>query len=368
MASQCFSRKASKKVTAKVVSVLLSSVALLFLWSGSVVGETFDSNSEVQAEEKDFLFSTMDNREASNNYLENQEEQKEALLVTTDSGEVFNSHLENQEEQKEALLAITDSGDLVASFQKRLQTLGFYQGTITGYYGEQTQAATKQLQAERGLQVSGNACEKTLFESQFFLYQVSGGAETFVTIADKHKTSPENLKALNNAEINIEAPLPVGESIMIPASLKEPLNASSHEQSRGDEPPHGQLLSWSTVNGMIPRNSTVEIKDLKTGNVFIAKRLGGSLHADMEPATSQDTAIMHNNYSGSWSWNRRAVIVKIEDQFVAASMNGMPHGVQNISNNNFPGHFCLHFYGSATHRNRNVDSAHQAAIMRAAGK
>lgn len=325
MSGQCFRGKVDGKSIAKTVSVLLSCIALLFLWSGSAFGEALDSNLENQAEE-------------------------------------------NPGEDKEVLLSITDSGETVASFQRKLQALGFYQGAVTGYYGEQTQAGVKQLQTERGLQITGNVCEKTLFESQFFLHQVGVETETFSTIADKHKTSPENLKALNSAEMGIEDPLPVGENVLVPASLKEPLKTANHEMGRGDEPPHGQILPWSAVNGMIPRNGNVEIRDLGTGNSFIARCLGGSLHADVEPATSQDTAIMRSNYGGSWSWNRRAVIVKIQDQFVAASMNGMPHGVQNINNNSFPGHFCLHFYGSATHRNRSVDSAHQAAVMRAAGK
>ena len=49
----------------------------------------------------------------------------------------------------------------------------------------------------------------------------------------------------------------------------------------------------------------------------------------------------------------------------AASMNGMPHGTYAITNNNFDGHFCIHFYNSRTHETNNVDTAHQNCVARA---
>ena len=49
----------------------------------------------------------------------------------------------------------------------------------------------------------------------------------------------------------------------------------------------------------------------------------------------------------------------------AASMNGYPHGTQTIKNNNFAGHFCIHFTGSKTHGTKKVDSAHQNCVKTA---
>ena len=62
---------------------------------------------------------------------------------------------------------------------------------------------------------------------------------------------------------------------------------------------------------------------------------------------------------GHWSWKRRPVLVKYNGHVYAASMNGMPHGTQTISGNNFDGHFCIHFYGSKTHGSKKVDAMHQ---------
>ena len=64
-------------------------------------------------------------------------------------------------------------------------------------------------------------------------------------------------------------------------------------------------------------------------------------------------------------WHRRAVLVKYNGHVYAASMNGMPHGTQTITNNGFEGHFCIHFYRSKTHGTKKVDSNHQNCVSTA---
>ena len=105
---------------------------------------------------------------------------------------------------------------------------------------------------------------------------------------------------------------------------------------------------------------------MKTGLSYEVKRYGGSNHADVEPVTAEDTAIMKKIYGGSWSWNRRAVWVTIDgNRTFAASINGKPHGGQSLSYNNFQGHSCIHFLNSRTHGTNKVDSAHQTAVKTA---
>lgn len=129
----------------------------------------------------------------------------------------------------------------------------------------------------------------------------------------------------------------------------------------------GEYLGWyDQVQYMFEKNAVAVVTDLKTGKTFKVKRLYGRNHADVEPLTKEDTAIMKSLY-GSWSWDRRAIIVTINGKNIAASMNGMPHGGQQITNNNFGGHFCIHFKGSKTHKGNRVDAAHQAAVKAAAG-
>ena len=99
--------------------------------------------------------------------------------------------------------------------------------------------------------------------------------------------------------------------------------------------------------------------------VFV--RRAGTEHADVQPLTKEDTEIMKTIYQGKWSWQRKAIIVELEDgRRLAASMHGMPHGAGAIRGNNFNGHFCIHFLGSTTHGSKKPNTAHQIMVWKAA--
>ena len=51
---------------------------------------------------------------------------------------------------------------------------------------------------------------------------------------------------------------------------------------------------------------------------------------------------------------------------IVCSMYGVPHGEETITNNKYPGQFCLHFLNSKTHSSGKVDSDHAAAVQKAA--
>lgn len=61
-----------------------------------------------------------------------------------------------------AALQLEDSGADVEYLQRQLQATGFYSGSITGYFGTQTQAAVEQFQAAYDLTVDGIAGNQTL--------------------------------------------------------------------------------------------------------------------------------------------------------------------------------------------------------------
>ncbi|MBT2677862.1 hypothetical protein J7E38_02555 [Bacillus sp. ISL-35] len=128
-----------------------------------------------------------------------------------------------------------------------------------------------------------------------------------------------------------------------------------------------KMPQWEEVNEILPRYSKFTVMDLETGLRFRVQRRAGSNHADVQPLTSEDTAIMKKIYNGKWSWKRRAIIVISEKEKIAASMHGMPHGGGALKNN-FPGHFCIHFYGSTTHRTNFMDLSHKLMILKSAGK
>lgn len=129
----------------------------------------------------------------------------------------------------------------------------------------------------------------------------------------------------------------------------------------------GEYLAWEEVNELFPRKANADLIDLESGLRFRVQRRGGTYHADVQPLTADDTATMKAVYNGKWTWKRRAVIVQLDSgQKIAASMNGMPHGLGNIKGNDFNGHFCLHFKGSKTHCSGKVDTAHQLMIWKSA--
>ena len=72
-------------------------------------------------------------------------------------------------------------------------------------------------------------------------------------------------------------------------------------------------------------------------------------------------------YEGNWSWRRKAVLIVTKDKLIAASMHGMPHGAGALEND-FPGHFCIHFTGSTTHSTGNADLSHHVMILKASGQ
>lgn len=102
--------------------------------------------------------------------------------------------------------------------------------------------------------------------------------------------------------------------------------------------------------------------DVSSGLYLKIKRMGGSAHADVEPATKSDTAKLKKM---GLSWKRRAGILYANGKYVACSFATEPHGDQTIKDNGFDGQFCLHMLGSKTHGSDSVDEDHQSAVKKA---
>ena len=209
-----------------------------------------------------------------------------------------------------------DHGSNVKKLQKCLAACGYYSGNIDGDYGPGTKSAVKKLQKAKGLKQTGTADSKTI--AAMFGEKASASGSTAANTKEKSTTK----------------------------YTTERLNWFKNGQDR------------------IPKGATFTVKDCKTGKTFTCKRWSGANHLDAEPETKSDTAVMKSIY-GSWSWNRRPILVKYNGHVYAASMNGMPHGTTTISNNNFNGHFCIHFYGSKTHGTKKVDATYQNCVATA---
>jgi hypothetical protein len=168
-----------------------------------------------------------------------------------------------------------------------------------------------------------------------------------------------------NGNGTITAESGAGKSYRMPKAMAEQLAAVIRTLQTSH---YGKAADWNTANRLMPKGAVLEITDLETGLTFRGQRRAGSSHADVQPVTKADTAIMKTIYGGEWSWNRRAVLVRSPEGLVGASMHGMPHGGDGIPDNEFSGHFCIHYQGSVTHGSGHSDPAHQAMIYKATGK
>ncbi len=245
-----------------------------------------------------------------------------------------------------------DSGEKVRYLQDQLRGLGFYPDQPDGSFGLQTKLAVKKAQIFFGLTADGvvgpNTWSALEDERGTFLYTVQSG-DTLWGLAQRWNTTVNHIRDINNLS-NPDLLVP-GDELLVPGL--------------GDGLPVKDT-HWNEVQNILPREGEAIITDVETGLSFRVRRYGGTYHADVEPLTSQDTAILRRIYGGEWCWERRAVIVAIGSELIAGSINGYPHGGQSITHNNFPGHICLHFRGSRLHLNNSTDPQHQAEIEKAA--
>lgn len=253
-------------------------------------------------------------------------------------------------------------GEDVRELQDILISLGFLDGESDGLFGEKTLNAVKTFQRTYALHVDGvvgadtwSLLETEVARTRMKTYIVRRG-DTLYDLARRFNVTVSDLASVNN--IRDPALIKEGQELLVPAP-----GAVASRGERGA----CEMLHWDTVNRIFKVGSIATVIDVGTGLSFRVRRRGGSLHADVEPYTQEDTAIMKRIYGGSWSWDRRPIIVRIGGRGIAASMNGMPHGGQSLGNNNFKGHFCLHFAGSKLHCSRKPCPEHQKCVRKAAG-
>jgi len=118
-------------------------------------------------------------------------------------------------------------------------------------------------------------------------------------------------------------------------------------------------------SSVLDRGDYATLYHCDTGITIRVKHMGGTNHADLEPATAEDTEKLRKISGGEFDWDSEAVILYSEGRYVACAINTMPHGRQTIDDNNYEGQFCLHMLGSRTHGSDTVNASHQKAIEKA---
>lgn len=189
-----------------------------------------------------------------------------------------------------ALKPGTKGSSDVKSLQTTLKSLGYYNGSITGNYGDLTTEAVRKYQKANGLTADGIAGAKTL-------------------------------AALSGS-------------------------GSSATASTSNAPKAGsvQNVNWYTMRKQYSTGTEVTVYDFETGLSWKCKFTTVDKHADGEPLTSQDTDTMYVAFGKKNTWEPKAVWYTMPDgKTYIGSIHNMPHGTDKISGNNFKGILCMHF-------------------------
>ena len=213
-----------------------------------------------------------------------------------------------------------DTGSMVAWIQQALKTLGYYSATVSGHFGAKTEAAVKDFQRDEGLTVDGVVGPTTLARLRS---RVSG-----------------------NNNVNVQ----IGNTVY--------------------------NMDWFTAkeNGVfakigLTRGKTANLTDLRTGKSFKIYIQSTGSHADVEPYSAADTSTMCDIYgvpvATDIGYHARPMMITLGNYQIVCSIYGEAHGSQDITNNNFPGQFCLHFTNSKTHGGNETLQRHKDAIAEA---
>ncbi|MBD9173548.1 MAG: hypothetical protein EGP83_10500 [Clostridiales bacterium] len=277
------------------------------------------------------------------------------------------------------------TGSAVKDLQTKLKKLGFYNASIDGDYGDTTVAAVKAFQKKYNLTADGVAGSETLKKLDSAYKNADSNTSTDDDSLRKGatgtavKTLQTNLKKLGFYTAYVDGSFgATTESAVKAFQKKYGLTADGVAGSATLKKIESAVASASSgkitterldwFNGgknVIPNGAVFQIKDVSTGLIFSARRQSGGNQMDAEPLTAEDTAILKKINGGTFSWRRRAVLVKYNGHVYAASIYSEPHGTNTILDNNFDGQFCLHFYGSKTHGTDRVDADHQKCVEQA---
>ncbi len=213
----------------------------------------------------------------------------------------------------DALVKQGDTGSLVTALQERLIKLGYLSGTADGIFGEKTYRAVYNFQKANALTADGIAGSKT-----FAALNITGvgnngsagnvGGSTAPTVTD----SPS-------------AGTGMGSTVAVTAK-------------------NVVYEYWySTVRNACRKYPYATVYDYQTGISWQVHMFSYGKHAEAEPLTAADTAAMEKACGGN-KWTPRPVWVIFADGTIRmATTHSVPHEVEHIRDNDFPGHTCIHF-------------------------
>lgn len=230
----------------------------------------------------------------------------------------------------DGLVTYQETGDLVASIQVRLHELDYFYFKPTGKFQSMTRSAVIEFQKN----------------------QVSPDGKPI--IADG-TVGAQSLGIIFSTQA-IRAPIPV--------NVKIPIG----EKANGKQTQTGNLVKWSEVKAMLVSGQSYELTDFNTGTKLSMTFIGGEQHAEMECATANDATTFKQIFGGDSSYFKRPMLISVNSQLVACSLQGQPHGEDSVARNDMIGHACLYFYESKSHVGALPDVEHINNVYMAAGR
>lgn len=210
-----------------------------------------------------------------------------------------------------------NNAQFVLFIQQALKDLRFYNGALTGHYGQMTESAVKQFQTTYGLPVTGE-CDAVTAARLFRAYEgkseVQYGTE-FVS------------------------------------------------------PKWSESQDWLMQIGVV-EGAELRLIDLYTDTPFRIRIADTDCHIDAEPLTAADTRALSRVYGETLSSEigeeLRPMLLVVpqgsQSIQIVCSIYAKPHGASTLFDNEYDGAFCLYLDGSTLKGSTTPDSAHQEMI------
>lgn len=294
------------------------------------------------------------------------------------------------------------TGSDVTQLQGYLKDLGYYSGSLDGSYGTGTMAAVMAFQKKNKLTVDGLAGSRTITVlTSSGAIGATGGTTTETTT---ETTTPETITPpstgyttlrsgstgsevtkLQNRLVALGYTLSVNgtydretksavlsfqvsnnldsdgvagaltQAALYASSAKGPSESTQtgtgvtltegQGQTTGPKKSEVQLLHWfNEIKPSIRSGKYITIFDPATNLGWRLRLYSLGRHADSEPATATDTAIMFRAFGNQNTWTPKPVYVQLPDgRWTLATMHNVPHLSGSIKDNDFDGHLCVHF-------------------------
>ncbi len=229
----------------------------------------------------------------------------------------------------DGLIAYQENGEWVAMIQVRLRELGYLFFKPTGNFQGMTRAAVIEFQKNQ-TDATGAAI-------------IADGTVGAQSIEILFSTAAER------------AP--------IPAELHIPIG----KRADGSQKETGKRTGWPEVQAKLTVGQSYTLTDFNTGATFAMTYTGGEMHGEMECTTALDTQAYLAAFGDAFNYFKRPMLISIDGELIACSLQGQPHGEDTIARNEMDGHACLFFYESRSHVAGLPDVEHNTNINTAAG-